>query len=295
MVGVGPGDPELLTMAAIRAIEAAAVVAYPVARLEAEGMALQFCLAQSSPLAMESPELSAAVDALQLDPHVQEWQTDGASRRVGQHLTPAQGLQILNLVDLGLHEHERLHPAASFRAIHFETDPNASEQQQQARWREWLRQSNLFQFLPHLLISTPGWSGSEQSPAVDPPQVWVSGSLDSAEAADPSAQEAAGVEQQRAWKELCRTAPQQALPLMEALAALWQGTNLPVAEQAFELEGLRGEVVAQAELAWPEQQLAVVIDPADGEAFSATGWRCWSLEDPPGTTATTLREVLTSP
>jgi precorrin-2/cobalt-factor-2 C20-methyltransferase len=38
-VGVGPGDPELLTVAAVRAIQAAAVVAYPVARLEAEGMA----------------------------------------------------------------------------------------------------------------------------------------------------------------------------------------------------------------------------------------------------------------
>ena len=38
----------------------------------------------------------------------------------------------------------------------FEPDPNASEQQHQARWREWLRQGNLFQFLPHLLISTPG-------------------------------------------------------------------------------------------------------------------------------------------
>ena len=38
-----------------------------------------------------------------------------------------------------------------------------------------------------------------------------------------------------------------------------------------------------------------VIDPADGEAFSAAGWRCWSLEDPPGTTAAALSEVIISP
>jgi len=38
-VGVGPGDPELITVAALRAIEAAAVVAYPVASAEAQGMA----------------------------------------------------------------------------------------------------------------------------------------------------------------------------------------------------------------------------------------------------------------
>lgn len=39
LVGVGPGDPELLTVAAVRAIAAAAVVAYPVAEPGAEGMA----------------------------------------------------------------------------------------------------------------------------------------------------------------------------------------------------------------------------------------------------------------
>lgn len=38
-VSVGPGDPELLTVAAVRAIQAAAVVAYPVAREGAAGMA----------------------------------------------------------------------------------------------------------------------------------------------------------------------------------------------------------------------------------------------------------------
>lgn len=39
LVGVGPGDPQLLTVAAVRAIAAATVVAYPVAREGAEGMA----------------------------------------------------------------------------------------------------------------------------------------------------------------------------------------------------------------------------------------------------------------
>ena len=39
LVGVGPGDPQLLTVAAVKAIETASVVAYPVAREGATGMA----------------------------------------------------------------------------------------------------------------------------------------------------------------------------------------------------------------------------------------------------------------
>ena len=39
LVGVGPGDPNLLTVAAVQAIAKAAVVAYPVAQPGAEGMA----------------------------------------------------------------------------------------------------------------------------------------------------------------------------------------------------------------------------------------------------------------
>ena len=255
-----------------------------------QGLAQQFCLAQASPLALDSPELTAAAAALQLEAHVQEWQGSGPARRVGQHLTPAPGLQIHNLVDMGLHE--RRHPAASFRAIHFELDPGTTERQQQATWREWLRQGNIFQFLPHLLLSTPGWGGSEQSPAVDPPQVWVA--AETAAAADGSGTaSAAAAERQRAWQDFRRTAPAQAQPLLEALAALWQGSDLPLPEQAFELEGPRGDVLAQAELAWPAQRLAVVSEPADADTFTAAGWRCWALEDPPASTAAALNEALT--
>ena len=39
LIGVGPGDPELLTLKAHRCLRAAEVVAYPVARLDATGMA----------------------------------------------------------------------------------------------------------------------------------------------------------------------------------------------------------------------------------------------------------------
>jgi DEAD/DEAH box helicase domain-containing protein len=255
-----------------------------------QGMAQQFCLAQASPLAVDSAELTAAADAMQLSTHVQEWQGTGPSRRVGQHLTPAPGLQILNLVDMGLHECR--HPFASFRAIHFELDPNASEQQQQARWREWLRQSNLFQFLPHLLISTPGWGGSEQPAVVDLPPVWVGAGPAKAAPEGSGAPDTAAVERQRAWQELGRFAPAEAQPLLEALEATWKATDQPLPEQAFELEGPRGDVLAQAELAWPDYKLAVVIGPGDAAAFAATGWRCWSLEDPPDATAAALREAL---
>lgn len=258
-----------------------------------QGMAQQFCLAQASPLAVDSPELSTAADALHLAQHVQEWKGKEPSRRVGQHLTPAPGLQIHNLVDMGLHE--RRHPAASFRAIHFELDSNVSEQQQQAQWREWLRQSNLFQFLPHLLISTPGWGGSEQPTAVDLPQVWVEGDPAKTAPDGQGAPDTAAAERQRAWQELGRFAPADAQPLLEALAATWQDSDQPLPEQAFELEGPRGDVLAQAELAWPEQRLAVVADPVDAEAFTAAGWRCWSLDDPPGSTAAALHQAITNP
>jgi DEAD/DEAH box helicase domain-containing protein len=254
-----------------------------------------FCLAQRPPMPpvqIDDPSLMALREALNLNSHVEEWTQGGESPRVGQHIDPGAGLQILNLVDLGLHKTDRLHPCASFRAIHFEPDRSSSERQQQLAWREWLRQGNLFQFLPHLLISTPGWGGSEQPAAVDPPQVWVAAEPANAAPEGPGVPETAVAASQQAWQALSRFAPADVQPLLQALEAAWQGTDRPLPEQAFELEGPKGDVIAQAELAWPDQRLAVVIESVDAEAFTAAGWRCWSVEDPPAATAAALMEAL---
>jgi precorrin-2/cobalt-factor-2 C20-methyltransferase len=70
-VGVGPGDPELLTVAAVRAIEAADVVAYPVARLEAEGMAARIAAPWIGPQQRRLPLLFPMV--AEVEPRRDAW------------------------------------------------------------------------------------------------------------------------------------------------------------------------------------------------------------------------------
>ena len=77
LVGVGPGDPQLLTVAAVRAIGAAAVVAYPVARLEAEGMAAQIAAPWIGPEQRRLPLLFPMVS--EAEPRRQAWHAAAAA------------------------------------------------------------------------------------------------------------------------------------------------------------------------------------------------------------------------
>ena len=72
MVGVGPGDPELITVAAQRAIAAATVVAYPVAALERPGMAAQIAQPWLLPTQRQLPLLFPMVQ--EAEPRQQAWQ-----------------------------------------------------------------------------------------------------------------------------------------------------------------------------------------------------------------------------
>lgn len=71
VVGVGPGDPDLLTVAAVRAIAAAAVVAYPVAQPEAEGMAARIAAPWIAPGQRRLPLLFPMVE--EPEPRIAAW------------------------------------------------------------------------------------------------------------------------------------------------------------------------------------------------------------------------------
>ena len=71
MIGVGPGDPELITVAAQRAIAEASVVAYPVAALERPVMAAKIAQPWLLPTQRQLPLLFPMVQ--EAEPRQQAW------------------------------------------------------------------------------------------------------------------------------------------------------------------------------------------------------------------------------
>ena len=84
-----------------------------------------------------------------------------------------------------------------------------------------------------------------------------------------------------AWQELIRFTHPSCQPLLGALQPVIFKDALVLPELGYELEGPKGEVLAEAELAWPDQQLTVILDEDQRPCFEAAGWRCWTIDDPP--------------
>ena len=254
-----------------------------------QGMAHQFSLAQSAQLKIDSPELKAAIADAELSEHVQEWGGNGTDNAIGRNLQPYPGLSLLCLVDLGLHE--RKHPCSSFRVTDFEIDESLSEEKQQAGWREWLRLSNLFQFLPHSLITTSGWRAQEQPVDVNASTVWIIPKADiTGEQALSNPEQ---LKRQKAWNLLVDVALEGSNDLLAKLEEGLLPSDLPLPEVDFELTDNRGEVLDhKAAFAWAEQKLAVVCSSEDLEAFTQKQWSCWQLSDPPDDIAISLLQHL---
>ena len=256
-----------------------------------QGMAHQFALAQVSQNSLEHPELSGAISSDDLQSHVEEWLDNGnnkAGKILGQKLIVSPGLSLLGLANLELHSCK--HPCASFRVSHLEIDEDPSPEKQQAAWREWLRLGNLFQFLPHALITTPGWTGAEQSVAVDPPTVWIEGDATTkpgAASADPEQQQ-----RQSTWRTIVELAVKECRPLLHCIEKPLLATKLPLPEGGYELIDARGAVIAQAELAWQSHRLAVVVEPDDPDVFTQRQWVCWGLDHPTDVVANAILQHL---
>ena len=249
-----------------------------------QGIAQQFSQSQLSNTLITEELIKKRVQEISLEAHIDEWKSSNKSS-FGACIDVQPGFSLINLGDIN--RHKECNPGASFRAIHFDPEDSNESPHQQSIWREWIRQANLFQFLPHLLISTPGWTGAEQSSAIEPYAVWVEGTPARQVGGQAMASEAA-----KAWQSISADIASDCQRVVEALQVASISNDLPLPEARFELEGNKGEVVAEAELVWPEQKLAVVMEPEDAEAFEQAGWRCWLIDDSPDTIAQAILDAL---
>ena len=249
-----------------------------------QGLAQQLCQAQLSPKQLNAPEIQTAIETLELQAHVQEWQHKG-DKICGQVLDVAQGLKALNLGDMA--KHQSRNPGASFRTIHFDPESSNDSPHQQQIWREWIRQANLFQFLPHLIISTPGWSGAEQNSAINPYDVWI----DESSIVQANGQTIPSNESKE-WQTIASLIAPACRAIFQLIRNGSTTKNLPPPQAGFELEGSKGEVIAEAELAWPDHQLAIAIEHEGVETFTKAGWRCWLIDDSPDTIAQAILDAL---
>jgi DEAD/DEAH box helicase domain-containing protein len=239
-----------------------------------EGLAHTFCLAQmGQDISQGMPaEIQNPIESLGYMPHLEQWRPERERGQAGLWLEQAPGFAALSCIDLG--SHMARHRDASFRALHFDPLAIDTDAKQQQGWREWLRQGNLFQFLPHMLLSTPDCTGSEIS------TVNLAKSL--SDAAGPAAGNSTAAPQASAsWAESLSFANAHAkdcLELLRDLQPLLDRLGIDPPEFGYELEGPRGESCGELEMAWPAYQVAVVLD--DRVDAPPDGWRLFPVNTP---------------
>ena len=91
-MGVGPGDPSLLTLAAVEAIRKAEVVAYPVGRPGADSMAAKIAAAWIRSDHQRLPLLFPMVEAA--EPRRTAWGISGEGAAAGHPFRQAGGTAV---------------------------------------------------------------------------------------------------------------------------------------------------------------------------------------------------------
>ena len=161
----------------------------------------------------------------------------------------------------------RAEPDGCFLAVHLD-DQAPDEEDYRVEWNGALRLFNLAQFLPHSWWTTTGAVQQARYPE-------FALTVDQAEAVDPE------------WNQALDLADDSLHELLRGLARL----NMPVPTVGYELPGAGGEVVGEAEIAWADARLAVLVEgtqPYAGE-FRKAGWHLCDSRDSAETVASVLR------
>ncbi len=248
-----------------------------------QSVAQQFSLSQLSNTKISDKKIFSKLKELNLLEHLEDWKNND-ERTFGNVLEPATGLILINVGDITWHK--ELNPGASFRVIHFDPTLTNDSPHQEKIWREWIRQINIFQFLPRLLISTPGWTGEQQNSSISPYSVWVnrfdSTSLNSRDSFSKI---------EKSWIELSSLVVAEFRPILEAIKKLNIDQSIPIPEVGFELEGNKGEVIGQAELAWPNKKIVVLNQGDDSKVFEKKDWTYFVIDNSPEKIAKALFEA----
>lgn len=130
-------------------------------------------------------------------------------------------------------------------------------------WHGWLMAANLFQFLPHFVWTTT--TGVESGVYEEISQDRRGSNLDNGEA--DGVAEAVSV----AWKEVSTLVDES----LEEPISLLHKAGIPVPVVGYELGNELDEVVAEAELAWPDQQL-ICLFPEENQLMDAGMLPEWS-------------------
>ena len=119
-------------------------------------------------------------------------------------------------------------------------------------WNGVLRLFNLLQFLPGTWFTTRQGTAANLYPEFVPTQ-----------------QPAATAP--NAWEEALSLAVPDVHPAMQQWAAL----GLPAPEVGYELADRTGRILAEAELAWAERKVAILLPDAAAPEFESAGWRAF--------------------
>ena len=161
--------------------------------------------------------------------------------------------------------HTQLDATGSLVLLQLNDTPSGNPDPLKASWNEALRLLNLYQFLPHVYATTNTAIQRGQQPLLANPPASV-----------PVADER--------WANLRDVVFAEAL--LPAIAQMEQ-EQWPLPDAGYEVADDRGKVIAEAELAWPQARVAVLITDDDQDACVQAGWYAFTVEEFLAATVTT--------